>query len=84
MTSSSIIALNEDTLKEGDILDGSGNENHGLLNGSNLKIVEGKANDGMEFPRAASDYIAVRNVIIIPTYFRNCRSRYGLRQRKEV
>ncbi len=54
-------SFNEDTHKDGDVLDGSRNENHGLLKGSNLKIVEGKANDAIEFPGAQSDYISVRN-----------------------
>ena len=55
-------SFNEDTHKDGDVLDGSGNENHGLLKGSNLKIVEGKVNDAIEFPGAQSDYISVRNL----------------------
>ena len=54
-------SFDEDTHKDGDVLDGSGNENHGLLKGSNLKIVEGKVNDAIEFPGAQSDYISVRN-----------------------
>ena len=54
-------SFDEDTLKDGDVLDMSGNENHGLLRGNNLKIVEGKVDEGMWFPGAASDYIAVRN-----------------------
>ena len=54
-------SFNEDTLKDGDVLDGSGNENHGLLKGSNLKIVEGKVNECMEFPGVSTEHIAVRN-----------------------
>lgn len=53
-------SFDEDTLVEGDVLDESGNENHGLLHG-NLKIVEGKVNEGMEFPGGAANYISVRN-----------------------
>ncbi len=55
-------SFDEDTLKDGDVLDGSGNENHGLLKGNSLKIVEGKVNECMEFPGAQSDYISVRNL----------------------
>ncbi len=55
-------SFNADTLVEGDIMDESGNENHGLLKGANLKIVEdGKADECMEFPGVNSDYISVRN-----------------------
>ena len=53
-------SFDEDTLEEGEVLDGSGNENHGLLRG-NLNIVEGKVNGCMEFPGGAANYISVRN-----------------------
>ncbi len=56
-------SFNADTLVEGDVLDGSGNENHGLIKGANLKIVDdGKVKECMQFPGAASDYISVRNL----------------------
>lgn len=55
-------SFDEDTLKDGDVLDASGNENHGLLRGNNFNIVEGKVNECMEFPGGATNYIAVRNV----------------------
>lgn len=55
-------SFNADTLVEGDVLDGSGNENHGLLKGASLKIVDdGQANECIEFPGLTSDYISVRN-----------------------
>ncbi len=54
-------SFNADTLVDGDILDESGNGNNGLLRG-NLKIVEGKVNECIEFPGGAANYIAVRNV----------------------
>ncbi len=55
-------SFNADTLVDGDILDGSGNENHGLIKGASLKIVDdGQANECLDFPGVASDYISVRN-----------------------
>ncbi|MDE0483536.1 MAG: LamG domain-containing protein [Candidatus Poribacteria bacterium] len=53
-------SFDKDTLKDGEILDGSENENHGVLLG-NLKIVDGKVNECMEFPGGAANYIAVQN-----------------------
>ncbi|MCE2402923.1 LamG domain-containing protein [Candidatus Poribacteria bacterium] len=53
-------SFDKDTLEKGEVLDGSENENHGLLRG-NLKIVEGKVNECMEFPGGAANYIAVQN-----------------------
>ena len=53
-------SFDENTLEDGDVLDESGNENHGLVRG-NLKIVEGKVNECMEFPGGAANYISVRN-----------------------
>ncbi len=54
-------SFDEDTFTDGDVLDLSGNENHGLLRGASLETVEGKVADGLQFPGAASDYISVRN-----------------------
>ena len=53
-------SFDKDTLEKGEVLDGSENENHGLLRG-NLKIVEGKVNECVEFPGGAANYIAVQN-----------------------
>ncbi len=53
-------SFDKDTLEKGEVLDGSKNENHGLLRG-NLNIVEGKVNECMEFPGGAANYISVRN-----------------------
>lgn len=53
-------SFDEDTLEGGDVLDQSGNENHGLLRG-NLNIVEGKVNGAMKFPGGQANYISVRN-----------------------
>lgn len=55
-------SFNEDTFKDGDVLDLSGNENHGLLRGANLETVDGKVAEGLQFPGVASDYISVRNL----------------------
>lgn len=55
-------SFDEDTFKDGDVLDLSGNENHGLLRGVSLETVDGKVADGLQFPGAASDYISVRNL----------------------
>ncbi|MDE0087219.1 MAG: LamG domain-containing protein [Candidatus Poribacteria bacterium] len=53
-------SFDKDTLEKGEVLDGSENENHGVIRG-NLKIVdEGKVNESMEFPGGAANYIAVR------------------------
>ena len=54
-------SFDEDTLEDGEILDLSENGNNGLLRGSSLKLVEGQANDAMEFPGNATDYISVQN-----------------------
>ena len=52
-------SFDEDTHEGADIIDLSGNENHGLQNG-NLKVVDGKVNGAMEFPGGAANYIAVQ------------------------
>ena len=52
-------SFDEDTQEGVDIMDLSGNENHGLQNG-NLNVVDGKVNGAMEFPGGAANYIAVR------------------------
>lgn len=50
------------TLKNDDVLDQSDNKNNGFLHGKNLKIVDGKVNECMEFPGTGTEYIAVRKV----------------------
>lgn len=55
-------SFDEDSFKDGDVLDLSGNENHGLLRGVSLETVEGKVAEGLQFPGVASDYISVRNL----------------------
>lgn len=46
-----------------DILDLSGNDYHGLINGDNLNIVDdGIVNECMEFPGGPTEYIAVREL----------------------
>ena len=55
-------SFDADTLTDEDVLDQSKNENHGFLYGINLKNVDGKVNEGMEFPGAGTEYISVRNV----------------------
>ena len=56
-------SFDAESLVEGDLLDESGNENHGLIKGAALKIVDdGQVNECMEFPGAATDYISVRNL----------------------
>lgn len=55
-------SFDEDTLVETDVLDKSGNENHGFLHGDNLKIVPGKVNGCIELPGASTEYISVRNL----------------------
>ena len=56
-------SFNANSLVDGEIMDGSGNENHGLLKGENLNIVDdGKVKECMQFPGAATDYISVRNL----------------------
>ena len=54
-------SFNEDTLDGDDILDVSGNGNDGFLHGNNLKIVDGKVGECMEFPGSSAEYISVRN-----------------------
>ena len=53
-------SFNKDTLKKDDVLDGSGNGNDGFLHGNDLKIVNGKVEECMEFPGNATQYISVR------------------------
>ena len=53
-------SFNKDTLNGDDVLDGSGNKNHGFLHGNDLKIVKGKVGECMEFPGNAAQYISVR------------------------
>lgn len=53
-------SFNKDTLKGDDVLDVSGNKNHGFLHGNDLKIVKGKVGECMEFPGNAAQYISVR------------------------
>jgi hypothetical protein len=53
-------SFNKDTLKKDDVLDGSGNGNDGFLHGNDLKIVDGKVGECMEFPGNATQYISVR------------------------
>ena len=55
-------SFNKDTLKKGDVLDGSGNGNDGFLHGNNLNIVDGKVGECMEFPGDAAEYISVRQL----------------------
>ncbi len=56
-------SFNANSLVDGEIIDGSGNENHGLLKGTNLNIVDdGKVKECIQFPGTASDYISVRNL----------------------
>lgn len=52
-------SFDEETHEGTDIMDLSGNDNHGLLIG-NLNVVDGKVNGAMEFPGGAANYIAVR------------------------
>lgn len=54
-------SFDEDTHDGADIMDLSGNENHGFQRGT-LKVVEGKVNGAMEFPGGAANYIAVRDL----------------------
>ena len=53
-------SFNEDTQDGDDVLDGSGNGNHGFLHGDDLQIVSGKVGGAMELPGEASQYISVR------------------------
>ena len=53
-------SFNNDTLKGNDVLDVSGNENHGFRHGKDLKIIKGKVGECMEFPGNAAQYISVR------------------------
>ncbi len=53
-------SFDEETHEGVDIMDLSGNDNHGLQNG-NLNVVDGKVNGAMEFPGGAANYIAVRD-----------------------
>lgn len=51
-------SFDEETHDGADIMDLSGNENHGLQRG-NLKVVEGRVNGAMEFPGGAANFISV-------------------------
>ena len=51
-----------DTRTGTDFLDVSGNENHGFVQGNNVKNVEGQINEAVEFPGLGGQYIAVRNI----------------------
>ncbi len=53
-------SFDEDTMKDGDVLDLSGNDNHGLIRG-NLNNVGGRVGDALQFPGGATNYIAVRD-----------------------
>ena len=53
-------SFNEDTLKGDDVIDASGNGNDGLIKGNRIEAVDGKVGEGLEFPGAGTDYIAVR------------------------
>lgn len=56
-------SFDESSQKGDDILDLSGNEYHGFINGDALKIVDnGIVNECMEFPGGATQYIAVREL----------------------
>lgn len=55
-------SFDADTLTDTDFLDISGNENHGLIQGINIKNVEGQVNEAVEFPGLGGQFIAVRNV----------------------
>ena len=56
-------SFDESTKKGDDILDLSGNDYDGLINGGNLKIVDdGIVNECMEFPGGPTEYIAVRDL----------------------
>lgn len=53
-------SFNEDSQQGDDVLDVSGNGNHGFLHGDDLQIVSGKVGGAMELPGDASQYISVR------------------------
>ena len=53
-------SFDADSLQDGEVLDGSDNENHGLIRGD-LNVVEGKVNGCMAFPGGAANYISVQN-----------------------
>lgn len=55
-------SFDAETLTDEDVLDLSKNKNDGFLHGNNLKTVEGKVNESMEFPGAGIEYISVRKV----------------------
>lgn len=55
-------SFDEDAMEHGEVLDLSGNENNGFMRGANLNFVDGKVNGALQFPGAASDYIAVQNL----------------------
>ena len=55
-------SFDADTLTETDYLDLSGKENHGFIQGNNIKNVEGRVNEAIEFPGLGAQYIAIRNV----------------------
>ena len=53
-------SFNEDTQKDDDVLDASGNGNDGFLHGSDLEIVAGKVGGAISLPGDAAQYISVR------------------------
>ena len=53
-------SFNEDTQKDDDVLDVSGNGNDGFLHGSDLEIVAGKVGGAISLPGDAAQYISVR------------------------
>ena len=53
-------SFNDDTQKDDDVLDGSGNGNDGFLHGSDLEIVAGKVGGAISLPGDAAQYISVR------------------------
>ena len=55
-------SFDADTRNGTDFLDESGNENHGFVQGNNIKNVEGHVNEAVEFPGLGGQYIAVRNI----------------------
>ena len=56
-------SFDAETLTDTDYLDISGNDNHGLIQGNNIKNVEGRVNEAVEFPGLGGQYIAVRNIL---------------------
>ncbi|MCG9126597.1 LamG domain-containing protein [Candidatus Poribacteria bacterium] len=55
-------SFDADTITNEDVIDQSENGNDGFIHGSNLNNIEGKVNDGMEFPGVGTEYISVRKV----------------------